>query len=196
MTLTVFGPKSGEIGRLQDEAVEVAELKEEVRRLHILASQAEGLKGEVQRLHKERKDNELLETEIRQLKQNCKSMAQTTGTLRAKMHELAHELNSNSPGAAHDGVKTGGAAATVSAHQERDSGSDTDSLPTLSEAATNGEDVADDLQAIKGVGKVLAGKLRELGITSYRSILEMGPEDFIRAAKLIPNLEGRFKRDS
>ena len=164
--------------------------------MHILASEAEGLKSEVQRLHKERKDSDQLETEIRQLKQNCKSMAQTTGTLRAKVHELAHELNSSGPSSAHDGVKTGEAPATVSASQERDSGSDTDSMPTLSEAATNGEDVADDLQAIKGVGKVLAEKLRELGITSYRSILEMGPEDFIRAAKLIPNLEGRAKRDS
>ncbi len=123
-------------------------------------------------------------------------MFQTTGTLRAKVHELAHELNGSGPSAAHDGVKTSGAPATVSARQERDSGSDTDSMPTLSEGATNGEDVADDLQAIKGVGRVLERKLRQLGITSYRSILEMGPEDFIRAARLIPNLEGRFKRDS
>jgi len=184
-----------EIGRLQEEAVEAAELKEEVRRLHILASQAERLKGEVQRLHKDRKDKELLETEIRQLKQNCKSMAQTTGTLRAKVHELAHELNHNGPSAAHDGVKTGGAPATVSARQERDSGSDTDSMLTLSEAAANAENAGDNLQAIKGVGEVLEGKLRELGITSYRSILEMGPEDYLRAAKLIPNLEGRVNRD-
>ena len=44
------------------------------------------------------------------------------------------------------------------------------------------------------VGKVLEGKLHALGLNSYRSISEMGPEDFERAAELIPNLESRMER--
>ncbi len=55
---------------------------------------------------------------------------------------------------------------------------------------------SDDLKQIKGVGDVLQKKLRTLGIDSFKDICALGPDDYARAAELIPNLESRVKRDN
>lgn len=43
---------------------------------------------------------------------------------------------------------------------------------------------------------MLETKLRELGIQSFKHICMLGPDDFERAAEIIPNLEKRVKRDN
>ena len=67
----------------------------------------------------------------------------------------------------------------------------TDRLPILDE-----EQIADDLQQIKGVGKKLEERLNSLGITNFRDLLEMTDEDYERAREVMPDLKSRMERDN
>jgi predicted flap endonuclease-1-like 5' DNA nuclease len=71
---------------------------------------------------------------------------------------------------------------------EADVVDNTDSMPVL-------ELGNDDLQQIKGVGAKLEQKLNMLGITNFRSLVDLTPEDYEQAHKLIPSLQSRIKRD-
>jgi len=54
---------------------------------------------------------------------------------------------------------------------------------------------ADDLQAVKGIGPKLAAKLVALGITSYRQLAELGPDDLAPLAELVGVPLRRIERD-
>lgn len=54
----------------------------------------------------------------------------------------------------------------------------------------------DDLKAIRGVGAKIEQKLNMLGILNFKALAELDAGDYERAAELIPNLEGRMKRDN
>jgi len=54
----------------------------------------------------------------------------------------------------------------------------------------------DDLKAIRGVGAKIEQKLNMLGVTNFRDLIALGADDYERATQLIPNLEGRMKRDN
>lgn len=53
---------------------------------------------------------------------------------------------------------------------------------------------ADDLTAIRGVGKVIEKKLHDLGITSFRQIAELTPEEVRRINEAI-DFPGRVERE-
>ena len=63
-------------------------------------------------------------------------------------------------------------------------------LPTKPTAKT-----ADDLTEIKGIGKVIEKKLHEMGITSFRQIAAMTPEDAHRVNEAI-EFPGRVEREN
>ena len=54
---------------------------------------------------------------------------------------------------------------------------------------------ADDLTVIKGIGKVIEKKLHEMGITSFRQIAAMTPEDAHRVNEAI-EFPGRVEREN
>jgi len=54
---------------------------------------------------------------------------------------------------------------------------------------------ADDLRAVKGIGPKLAAKLVALGITSYRQLAELGPDDLAPLAELVGVPLKRIERD-
>gem|GEM_PF-6650414 len=54
---------------------------------------------------------------------------------------------------------------------------------------------ADDLQAVKGIGPKLAAKLVALGITSFRQLAELGPDDLAPLAELVGVPLKRIERD-
>jgi len=80
--------------------------------------------------------------------------------------------------------------AVESADSTADVGDATDSLPALQLP-----DAQDDLKSIRGVGAKIEQKLNMLGICNFRDLLLLEADDYERAAELIPNLEGRMKRD-
>ena len=53
---------------------------------------------------------------------------------------------------------------------------------------------ADDLTEIKGIGKVIERRLRELGITSFRQLAELSPEEAKRINEAI-DFPGRVERE-
>jgi predicted flap endonuclease-1-like 5' DNA nuclease len=60
--------------------------------------------------------------------------------------------------------------------------------------ANSAPKAADDLTLIKGIGKVLARKLHELGITSFRELAELSPADAHRINGAI-EFPGRVERE-
>jgi predicted flap endonuclease-1-like 5' DNA nuclease/chromosome segregation ATPase len=59
-----------------------------------------------------------------------------------------------------------------------------------------GDDDPDELTDIRGIGKVLAGKLHELGIYRYEQLALLDDDDFDRVHSLIPDFERRMRRDN
>jgi predicted flap endonuclease-1-like 5' DNA nuclease/chromosome segregation ATPase len=59
-----------------------------------------------------------------------------------------------------------------------------------------GDDDPDELTDIRGIGKVIAGKLHELGIYRYEQLASLDDDDFDRAHGLIPDFERRMRRDN
>ena len=53
----------------------------------------------------------------------------------------------------------------------------------------------DDLTAIRGIGKVIEKKLHELGITSFRQIAEMTPDEALKVNEAI-EFPGRVQREN
>ena len=53
----------------------------------------------------------------------------------------------------------------------------------------------DDLRAIKGVGPKIEKQLHELGIHSYKDMLDLGSDRFPDADDAIANLQTRIERD-
>ena len=53
---------------------------------------------------------------------------------------------------------------------------------------------ADDLTEIKGIGKVIERRLRELGVTSFRQLAELSPEEAKRINEAI-DFPGRIERE-
>ncbi|MEO1017965.1 MAG: hypothetical protein AAFY56_09760 [Pseudomonadota bacterium] len=66
-----------------------------------------------------------------------------------------------------------------------------DNLPVL---ATPTDAPPDDLTEIKGVGKVLSGKLNKLGFTTYQQIAELTPEQITRVDEVL-DFKGRIERE-
>ncbi len=66
-----------------------------------------------------------------------------------------------------------------------------DDLPQLVEPMA-GE--PDDLTAIKGIGKVLDGKLKKLGFTTFKQIAELTPDQQSRVDEVL-NFRGRIERE-
>ena len=62
----------------------------------------------------------------------------------------------------------------------------------------NGGDAADadELTDIRGIGKVIASKLHELGIYRYEQLASLDDDDFDRVHDLIPDFERRMRRDN
>jgi predicted flap endonuclease-1-like 5' DNA nuclease/predicted nucleic acid-binding Zn-ribbon protein len=60
----------------------------------------------------------------------------------------------------------------------------------------HGSDDPDELTEIRGIGKVLAGKLHELGIYRYEQLAALDEEDVDRVQGLIPDFERRMQRDN
>ena len=67
-----------------------------------------------------------------------------------------------------------------------------------SSGGTNGnsDDDPDELTDIRGIGKVIAGKLHELGIYRYEQLASLNDDDFDRVHSLIPDFERRMRRDN
>ncbi len=63
------------------------------------------------------------------------------------------------------------------------------------DANGNGSDDSDELTDIRGIGKVIAGKLHELGIYRYEQLAALNDEDVERVQGLIPDFERRMRRD-
>jgi predicted flap endonuclease-1-like 5' DNA nuclease len=53
----------------------------------------------------------------------------------------------------------------------------------------------DELTDIRGIGKVLARKLHELGVYRFQQLVSLTSEDLRRANDLIPDIERRMSRD-
>lgn len=56
--------------------------------------------------------------------------------------------------------------------------------------------VKDDLTQIRGIGRILEGRLNSVGIYTFEQIAEWTPEDVGRIAERIKGLQGRIARDS
>ena len=67
--------------------------------------------------------------------------------------------------------------------------------PAPAAPAAGGTAKADDLTVIKGIGKVIEKKLHEMGITSFRQIAAMTPEDAHRVNEAI-EFPGRVEREN
>ena len=67
--------------------------------------------------------------------------------------------------------------------------------PAPAAPAAGGTAKADDLPVIKGIGKVIEKKLHEMGITSFRQIAAMTPEDAHRVNEAI-EFPGRVEREN
>jgi predicted flap endonuclease-1-like 5' DNA nuclease len=67
--------------------------------------------------------------------------------------------------------------------------------PAPAAPAASGATKADDLTVIKGIGKVIEKKLHEMGITSFRQIAAMTPEDAHRVNEAI-EFPGRVEREN
>jgi hypothetical protein len=65
---------------------------------------------------------------------------------------------------------------------------------TLPQPLGTADDI-DELTDIRGIGAVLARKLREVGIFRFKELANLGDEDLQRAQILIPDLARRMKRD-
>ena len=65
--------------------------------------------------------------------------------------------------------------------------------PVASGTASSSE--PDDLTRIKGVGKVLEGRLHELGITTFEQLAALGPDDVARASARM-GFGDRVERDA
>ena len=103
---------------------------------------------------------------------------------------MAEQLTARkTSGAAHDNVTS--EKRTVDCADNADSGDDTDSMPVLQMDA-----IHDDLKSIRGVGAKIEQKLNMLGIHNFKGLLQLQSDDYDRAAELIPNLEGRMRRDA
>lgn len=61
-------------------------------------------------------------------------------------------------------------------------------------AAGLGPEVRDDLTRIKGIGKVIERKLNELGITTFRQLASLSPEDVHRINTVL-DFPGRIERE-
>ena len=72
-----------------------------------------------------------------------------------------------------------------------------DSIPSgiVVPAAGLGPAFRDDLTRIKGIGKVIERKLHELGITTFKQIAELSPDDIRRIDTAIDFLPGRVERE-
>jgi predicted flap endonuclease-1-like 5' DNA nuclease/predicted nucleic acid-binding Zn-ribbon protein len=70
-----------------------------------------------------------------------------------------------------------------------------DSAVSPENVGSNGENAADELTEIRGIGKVIAGKLHELGIYRYQQLAALDDEDVDRVQNLIPDFERRMRRD-
>jgi predicted flap endonuclease-1-like 5' DNA nuclease len=52
------------------------------------------------------------------------------------------------------------------------------------------------LTDIRGIGKVIASKLQELGICRYEQLASLDDDDLDRFQDLIPDFERRMRRDN
>lgn len=68
------------------------------------------------------------------------------------------------------------------------------SLPSLTEMLPPELESSDDLTRIQGISQTLAGKLRALGIMTYRQVAEMGFDDISSIQRIIGG-EGRLPVD-
>lgn len=70
-----------------------------------------------------------------------------------------------------------------------------DRLLLNEEGEGGGEPTGDDLTQIKGVGRVLAGLLNEMGIHTFREIASWTSSDIERIQSSLPQFPGRIRRD-
>ena len=70
-------------------------------------------------------------------------------------------------------------------------------IPALppDEGASADAAASDDLERIRGIGPTIAGRLRALGVHSYRDIMEWSDVDLARVAAAIRAPAGRIRRD-
>jgi predicted flap endonuclease-1-like 5' DNA nuclease len=69
------------------------------------------------------------------------------------------------------------------------------SEPAPSAQNTSDNQAIDELTDVRGIGKVLARKLHELGVYRYQQLVSLTNEDLEHANDLIPDLERRMGRD-
>jgi len=69
------------------------------------------------------------------------------------------------------------------------------SEPAPSAQNTSDNQAIDELTDVRGIGKVLARKLHELGVYRYQQLVSLTSEDLEHANDLIPDLERRMGRD-
>jgi len=163
------------------------QLKEQANELDQAQEEMGGLQEQVETLNQAQDEHlarqQHIETELKYEKEENSKLTE-------QLDELARKLEARRTDAiAHDHVKSEKRA--VESADSAGGGDDTDSLPTLMLP-----EVHDDLKSIRGVGEKIEQKLNMLGICNFRDLLLLAEDDYERAAELIPNLEGRMKRDA
>lgn len=166
-----------------------------------LAGGPEGLVSVSDQLGEQAQNEEIkkLKQEVDRWKQHCQVLGQNTKVLRSKLEQAqmatqppfpapqAEQLPSN-----HNPTETFRPADEQPQAQACDA--DTDTLPVLN--STEDTHVAqDDLQAIKGIGSKLEKKLHLVGISTFKGLLDLKPEDYERISVVIPNLQKRMTND-
>ncbi len=85
--------------------------------------------------------------------------------------------------------------AAAVAHQNGDAGH-LDGIEEVVARTAGSDDVPnDDLTRIKGIGKVIEGHLKDLGLTSYRQIANLTETDIDVVEEALDTLRGRIRRD-
>lgn len=198
MTKEALNKELAEREELQEDIkhyrAEMDELETRNHELEMRLNLSEGpdliLTEEEQRFEQSRKQLAEMQTEVTKWKQHCAVLAKNARVLREKIDALKVAAPAQ---VVHDGVPTG--PVTIGA-TDTSVTANTDSMKALVVPQSDvPAEEQDDLRAIRGVGEKMEQKLHLLGIFSFRSILELGPEDLERAALVIPNLDKRMKRE-
>jgi predicted flap endonuclease-1-like 5' DNA nuclease len=161
------------VSALQNELAEAdAALAETKDRLIALQLEARGVEARAQPL----------EAELTQAKRAAEQAIEQEMRQRELNAQLRDEIAS---------LKRGGAKAPARKPTETAPPAPA-SAPAPVEMANSAK--ADDLTAIKGIGKVIEKKLHELGITSYRQIAAMTPDEAYKVNEAI-EFPGRVERE-
>jgi predicted flap endonuclease-1-like 5' DNA nuclease len=171
---------------LEEQDRETKELQSKLTVLTEAQSESDELRTRLQEL-------EDASANITSQHENVSSLLVTEQAESQKLRRQLEHLTATIQGArkaevAHDEV--GPETKTLESIEKEPVSDDTDSLPILET-----DDFQDDLKTIRGVGAKIEQKLNMLGIRNFKSLVDLDNDGYERAAKLIPSLEGRMRRD-